>query len=623
MQLVKILLFLACFAGNAHAVDFDYSAFAQVPIQNDGRVKPLDTFARTNLLLVYGKRSLPELSAMGWLTELLFTPQLAYQRKVFNLPNPDLVSLLGLERRQGNKYSFAELFESLRAQNDNITKLAQKEKGERTPAQNQLLELQGKAGRYFEISRSLIMLTPTFGVRSEKTAAELNLHTGQSYNYMELSRIREAVRKRVDGFHGKKFADMSEDQRDYAGLAFQFQTIEEFGIPDIFRVVPPQWDGQERNLWLSPGMLVQTGGGSPRSAQYFEQWRALSLAFMSGDIARWNKAALELSGVAATLAVRHVRAYALPVEMFYNHWELYYKAIAFYLAAFLCLLASWMFWPETLRRVGFGLLACGVAFHLVGVGSRMFIMGRPPVSTLYESIIFVALVALIFSLILEKVSKNGLGLLIGSVAGPVLLFISFGYADEGDTMGMLVAVLNTNFWLATHVVCITIGYGCCLVGGVIGHAYLVMRLLRPNASRLGELHKNMLGVSMVALFFAMFGTILGGIWADQSWGRFWGWDPKENGAMLIVLWLLFLLHGRLAGVIKPLGYGVGMVFTNVIVALAWFGVNLLNVGLHSYGFTENIATNLATFCITEAIFALVMYHFITIKDAGRSAAAKA
>jgi ABC-type transport system involved in cytochrome c biogenesis permease subunit len=150
---------------------------------------------------------------------------------------------------------------------------------------------------------------------------------------------------------------------------------------------------------------------------------------------------------------------------------------------------------------------------------------------------------------------------------------------------------------------------------VIGHAYLILRYLRPGTPKLTELHKNMLGVSMVALFFAMFGTILGGIWADQSWGRFWGWDPKENGAMLIVLWLLFLLHGRLAGVIKPLGYGVGMVFTNVIVALAWFGVNLLNVGLHSYGFTENIATNLAAFCVSETLFAVVLYHFIKVRDA--------
>ncbi|MDO8494531.1 MAG: cytochrome c biogenesis protein CcsA, partial [Deltaproteobacteria bacterium] len=99
---------------------------------------------------------------------------------------------------------------------------------------------------------------------------------------------------------------------------------------------------------------------------------------------------------------------------------------------------------------------------------------------------------------------------------------------------------------------------------------------------------------------------------DQSWGRFCGWDPKENGALLIVLWLLFLLHGILTKYVKPLGFALGMVITNIIVALAWFGVNLLNVGLHSYGFTENIALNLALFVGFELLFGLGTYAWIRI-----------
>jgi len=108
----------------------------------------------------------------------------------------------------------------------------------------------------------------------------------------------------------------------------------------------------------------------------------------------------------------------------------------------------------------------------------------------------------------------------------------------------------------------------------------------------------------LALFFCLFGTILGGIWADQSWGRFWGWDPKENGALFIVLWFLVLLHGRLAGILKMDGWALGHILTNVAVALSWFGVNLLNVGLHSYGFIKGVAWGLSVFCGLELAFFL-------------------
>lgn len=138
----------------------------------------------------------------------------------------------------------------------------------------------------------------------------------------------------------------------------------------------------------------------------------------------------------------------------------------------------------------------------------------------------------------------------------------------------------------------------------MAHVYLFERIFKPNRkSNAGELFASLRGVCLVALFFSSLGTILGGIWADQSWGRFWGWDPKENGALLIVLWLAWLIHGRLAAKIGELEFVAGMVCTNVVVALAWFGVNLLSVGLHSYGFTDNAALNLFVFCVFEVLIA--------------------
>jgi cytochrome c biogenesis factor len=111
----------------------------------------------------------------------------------------------------------------------------------------------------------------------------------------------------------------------------------------------------------------------------------------------------------------------------------------------------------------------------------------------------------------------------------------------------------------------------------------------------------MYGVTCFATLFSFVGTILGGIWADQSWGRFWGWDPKENGALLIVLWNAIILHARWGGFVRERGLAVMSVFGNVVVSLSWFGVNMLGVGLHSYGFMDQAFGTLMIFITMQLV----------------------
>ena len=155
-------------------------------------------------------------------------------------------------------------------------------------------------------------------------------------------------------------------------------------------------------------------------------------------------------------------------------------------------------------------------------------------------------------------------------------------------MGVLIAVLDSNFWLGTHVIAITIGYAATFLAGFLGIAFLILRASNPRFDSLtGKRLATMIyGVICFALLFSFAGTILGGIWADQSWGRFWGWDPKENGALLIVLWNALILHVRWGGFILARGLAVLAVLGNVVTAFSWFGTNLLGIGLHSYGFTQ-------------------------------------
>ena len=175
--------------------------------------------------------------------------------------------------------------------------------------------------------------------------------------------------------------------------------------------------------------------------------------------------------------------------------------------------------------------------------------------------------------------------------------------DEGDTLGVMQAVLDTTFWLATHVVCITLGYAATFLAGALGIAYCCMSMFgsRKNSSDMVSLGKIIYGVLCFAVFFSLVGTVLGGLWADDSWGRFWGWDPKENGAMLIVMWNAVILHARWDKLVRDYGTAVLAMFGNIVTAWSWFGVNELKAGLHTYGFTEGRLLALIVFVALQAI----------------------
>jgi ABC-type transport system involved in cytochrome c biogenesis permease subunit len=184
---------------------------------------------------------------------------------------------------------------------------------------------------------------------------------------------------------------------------------------------------------------------------------------------------------------------------------------------------------------------------------------------------------------------------VAAFAGAFTAFIAHHLAEEkGDTMEQLVAVLDTNFWLATHVTIVNMGYAATAMAGLIGCIFIFRGLLTTTLDQkeVKTLGQMIYGVLCFATLFSFTGTVLGGIWADQSWGRFWGWDPKENGAVLIVIWNALILHARWAGIVKQRGMAVLSVFGIMVTAWSWFGTNQLSVGLHAYGFSKELADGL-------------------------------
>jgi ABC-type transport system involved in cytochrome c biogenesis permease subunit len=203
------------------------------------------------------------------------------------------------------------------------------------------------------------------------------------------------------------------------------------------------------------------------------------------------------------------------------------------------------------------------------------------------------------------VFKNAVGSVAAGLIGFSTLLIAHHLALGGDTLEMMRAVLDSNFWLATHVVTIAVGYSATFLAGFLAMIYVLRGVFtrsldEATATALGRM---IYGVVCFATLFSFVGTILGGIWADQSWGRFWGWDPKENGALLIVIWNAIILHVRWAGLVRTRGLAALAIFGNVVTAWSWFGVNMLGVGLHSYGFMDAAFWWLVVFVVSQ--FALI------------------
>ena len=587
-----------------------------IPIQEQGRIKPLDTYARNQALAFYGKRNIKHenLLAIDWLMNLFIYPELGLEQKIFNIRSPDIVNALDLEWTNNfHKYSYSEISPGIQNQLPLISSIFDKKEEDRDLFDNQLVELYQNIMKYRQIASSLSCLLPMFTVYDPETAEKLHIEPGQFTSYAHIMSHRGSLFNVSQNILTKSEESWTENEREVALLLYNLQqtSLDEFA--KALKIIPPAKD-DTTGLWISPWELLDGREIEPHQDRIMKSMEAYLLArYEKNSISMDDALKSYKTGLLSSPGDR-VKFSILEKETWLNKANLFTLSLVFYLFGFILLGISWMVQPILLKNVAYGSLISGFMLHTYGIYLRMVIMSRPPISTLYETVIFVGFVIVLLSLVIEYLRKDGLGVFIGSVSGSMLHYVGFGYAADGDTLEMLVAVLNSNFWLATHVTTIILGYGTSLMAGLIGHLYLIEKIRVPNNSkRLKSIYDNMFGVTLIALFFTLFGTILGGIWADQSWGRFWGWDPKENGALLIVLWQLMMVHMRLSGLAKADRFALGMVLNNIVVIMAWFGVNLLSIGLHSYGFASGIAVNIVLFTVFELATGFGTYYWARSK----------
>ena len=590
---------------------------SDIPIQEGGRIKPLDSFARNQSLAFYGKRKIKHenLSAIDWILNLFTHPEKGLDQKVFNLRNPEVVNALGLTWTNNfHKYSYNELFPGIEKQLPLIREIFEKKEIDRDVFESQLVEIYQNVMKFREIVSSLSCLLPLFSVYDSDLASSLHVEPGQLISYAHVMSHRGSLFETSQGILTKPESEWSVSEKEIALLLYNLQQTSSDDFAKALKIIPPS-KNDSSGLWLSPWELFDGRLIEPHQDKIIKSLESYLLARFENNIENQNIALSSYKTGLISHVGKKVDFSILSKERWLNEADLFTNSLVFYLLGFILLGISWMIKPVIFKSVAFYSIIIGFCLHTFGIYLRMVIMSRPPISTLYETVIFVGVVIVLISLIIEYIRKDGLGIFIGSISGSLLHYVGFGYAADGDTLEMLVAVLNSNFWLATHVTTIILGYGTSLMAGLIGHIYLIEKIRVPKDSvRLKSIYNNMFGVTLIALFFTLFGTILGGIWADQSWGRFWGWDPKENGALLIVLWQLMMVHMRLSGLAKPDKFALGMVLNNIVVIMAWFGVNLLSIGLHSYGFASGIAVNLILFTLFEIVTGVGTYYWAKSKN---------
>ena len=565
----------------------DLVTLAKIPVLAEGRNKPFDTVARTSLLILRGKQTLRledgrSVDAIHWLADVLFNPSVADNYPSFVINNPEVLGLFGWEQHERKYFSWAEIVPFLSKVDEQGQAVENVESAKRTPYQTGIYNLRNSLMLYQRLKNTL---------RPEGTkefAREIDDFVKEIPSGLEVT----LQRKKGEAFDQAKFDH-------FAQFTSDFENMEEMAT--ILPVPPDMNSSGPSDEWFSLGASLMQSISTGRVAPVAKAYSHTGDAYFAGNSAEFN---LRVNELAKWMAKHEQRATnRATYEYFFNHLEPFYQAMGLYVLAFLLICGSWLANSRAMNKSAFYVLLIALAVHTFGLVSRMYLQGRPPVTNLYSSAIFIGWATVISGLILEKIFRDGIGSACAAVIGFTTLIIAHHLAGSGDTLEMLQAVLDTNIWLATHVVTITIGYAAMFLAGVLAVIYVALgvftRLLTKETAQ--TLTRMTYGVICFATLFSFVGTVLGGIWADQSWGRFWGWDPKENGALLIVLWCAIILHARWGGFIRQRGLMVMALFGNVITSFSWFGVNMLGVGLHSYGFMNKAVPWLAGFMVAHLV----------------------
>lgn len=493
-----------------------------LPVQDAGRLKPLDTFAREALQLVYGKSTLGKKTPIDIVMTWMIAPEEWDNQQIVEIRHSGLREALRLEDRRMH-YSPQELF-----RNERVALVFQELRSQR--------EQRAKLNPYFQaVQRLENQLTMYQATRSGMTL-----------------RVAPSGMENVDGWQAvsELEGELGEAFQDFILLYIRLLTAH----------ARLQKEGEDVHLASIEDLQNQ-------AKESLKTFKNLAQSVEPSRYANMTK----------------IRA-----EVHYNEFHPFMWSWILYLLGALTLIAYMVSQRKSLLVMSWIFLVGGFILHTYGMGIRSYLTGRAPVSNMYETVVWVPWGTILFAVILERIYKSKI-LLVCAALGAVFCLILTDLAPSvlDASLQPLEPVLRSNFWLVTHVLIITISYAAFLLAFILGDVLLFYflkdekRFAKQINSGVQAIYRCLqIGVVLLAA-----GTILGGIWADYSWGRFWGWDPKETWALIALLGYLALLHGRLVGWVRQFGLAAGSILAFSLVIMAWYGVNfVLGAGLHSYGF---------------------------------------
>ena len=605
---VAALLFASVFMSAVRVkkseTKFDLEAFGQVPIFYEGRAQPIDSLARNILLPMNDRETFMEdgkaQPAIRWMLDVITSSPQAEKHQVFRIENLDLQKALGLEKRERYRYSLSEFREKLVGMSAEIEQLQEVKNENLNLYQRKLLSLYRRAISVVRLNAMFFDSTATQPIPLP-SPEELKNNPGLAEEWIGM--VQAHIKQVAEGTEEREFpvvvpmhigaADKSLTQM----LKMEWETYPTACVVD--EVESKGRDGSVSAMKHWKGMLSAYRDNKPDK---FNKHVADYLKFLKSA----SEEDLTVQSTGAKLEIQKT-----DLEHFFNRVGPLNLASYMYVGAFVLVALGWVLsgfgGMRALHSAAFVFAALTFCLHAASLGVRMYVSGRytAPVTNLYSASVFIGCAAAFFSLTMELFFKKGIGTTLACGVGYLSLRVASALSTDGDTLAVLQAVLDTQFWLSTHVVTITLGYATTYVAGFIGVIYILGGMFTPAFSDKDRqrLTSMIYGTTCFSIFFSFVGTVLGGLWADDSWGRFWGWDPKENGALIIVIWNAMILHARWGGMIRERGLAALCVLGNIVVSWSFFGVNELGVGLHAYGLTEGRMRNLALFGLSQLVIA--------------------
>lgn len=662
--------------------ELNLSKLGAMPISYKGRIQPLDSLARTNLRKTIGLESArtAELTVFGtekkypaiaWLADSIFTREESSKYRVFRVVNPTLLQNLHLSARSGFRYTTDELNASLDVLRDLDSEARKKEKNQRSEVDKSALDLARKLAETQTIVNALG--GPSSFVRTQTEDRPIRLYeeivsAAASKSAVEVPGVVPATepmapwltldeaeaRLKLEGLadqHGtddttelfmhvvnhsiaeamledeairNEMQDVLEGKTPEEQQAVLASRLEGLSIDQVTMFINRILKFDERRFMSTVLSAVQKLVGEEQINRLTDTqkettriWRDVRQAYLTG-----NQEALDESVEAFETALRSDESTQIPwgkvkTEYRLSAWSPFY--VASVMSLFVCIVSiPSLLGSIQLRRFAFLIQCLVLVLITAGLIARIYISGRAPVTSIYSSALAIGWGCVLGFLLLEAATRLGIANVLGGFSGYAILLTAYGLSLNDDKFSVLRAVLDTQFWLWTHVTCVALGYVLTLIAGLWSLVILISAAMRDRETvkRSADLTY---GLICAATILSFVGTVLGGLWADDSWGRFWGWDPKENGAAMIVLWNASVLHARWAGLIRYRGLMVMALIGNIITLWSWFAVNELGIGLHSYGFTEGVIFYLTVAWGLHLV--AIATAFLPLKHLSRSAAA--